>query len=162
MDDLKKRNHNLVYLGLGSNIPPRNDYLSQARKKLRQLACVKQLRASSIYETKPLGPGSGNYLNQVVELMVNKGVSPHYFLEKTQEIENQLGRIRTIKWGDRTIDLDILFWNNLILKDKNLVIPHPLLQDRLFVLEPMVELNSELVHPILKLSITELFDNLSS
>jgi 2-amino-4-hydroxy-6-hydroxymethyldihydropteridine diphosphokinase len=92
--------------------------------------------------------------------MVAAKVSPHDFLDKTQEIENQLGRIRTVKWGDRTIDLDILFWNNLILKEDNLIIPHPLLQNRLFVLEPMVELNPQLVHPVLKLSITELFDNL--
>ncbi|MDA3863195.1 MAG: 2-amino-4-hydroxy-6-hydroxymethyldihydropteridine diphosphokinase, partial [Deltaproteobacteria bacterium] len=105
-------------------------------------------------------PGTQNYLNQVVELMVAAKVSPHDFLDKTQEIENQLGRIRTVKWGDRTIDLDILFWNNLILKEDNLIIPHPLLQNRLFVLEPMVELNPQLVHPVLKLSITELFDNL--
>ena len=147
---------NLVYLGLGSNISPRNQYLTQARKKLQELSWVKQLKASQVHETKPLGPGSQDYLNQVVELLVEGTVLPQDFLKKIQEIENQLGRIRTVKWGDRTIDLDILFWNNLILNNENLVIPHPLLQDRLFVLEPMVELNPELVHPVLELSITEL------
>ncbi len=141
---------NLVLL-LGTNLGDRIVNLQLAitllRKELGTLVVE-----SSIYETAAWGKtDQPNFLNQVVILKTN--FSPQNSIQKILSIEKDLGRERLEKMGPRTIDIDILFFDNSIVKDENLTIPHPQLQYRKFVLEPLNELIPSFIHPILDKSV---------
>ncbi len=97
------------------------------------------------------------FLNCVVEIETE--IEPKQLLSSFKSIERKLGRAKNVKNGPRIIDIDILFYGNNIVKTKNLVIPHPLLHERLFVLQPMIDLNPDFIHPVLKKSIQELYKN---
>ncbi|MBN2723423.1 MAG: 2-amino-4-hydroxy-6-hydroxymethyldihydropteridine diphosphokinase [Deltaproteobacteria bacterium] len=144
-----------ILLGLGSNIEPRRQYLDDAIEKLGIIPDCEIVRKSSIRETAPLGPGTHNYLNMAVLMNVMK-ISPEEFLKYIHNIENYLGRVRTVRWGDRTVDIDILFWGNAAIRSENLIIPHPQLQYRKFVLDPLYEIVPYLIHPVLLKSVSEL------
>jgi len=110
---------------------------------------------SSIYETEPVGYLEQPwFLNQVV--CVDTALSPKELLDRCRQVESHMGRVREIPKGPRTIDLDILFYHDRILREPDLVIPHPAIPDRRFVLEPMNELASDFVHPVLQRRISEL------
>lgn len=131
------------YIALGSNLGDRLHHLREAVRYLK--ACPEtQLSAwASIYETAPVGPaGQANYYNTVVRLETSR--SPQELLAHCQEIEKQLKRVRTIHWGPRTIDLDILLYEDLVLNEPGLQIPHPRLLERDFVLIPLLEIAPEL------------------
>ena len=146
-----------VYLGLGSNLGDRAGYLRQACENLAPE--VNLLRASSVYETPPWGyADQPAFLNQVVE--VQTSLEPEDLLAKLKGIENDLGRIKTFRYGPRSIDLDILFYGDCVYHSENLDIPHPSLAQRAFVLVPMNELAPDFVHPKLNLKISELLDRL--
>jgi 2-amino-4-hydroxy-6-hydroxymethyldihydropteridine diphosphokinase len=144
-----------VFLALGSNIEPRRSYLDRAIKKIRELPSVLSLKESIIIETLPVGPSSGMYLNMALELEVTD--SPKGFLTKTLAIESSLGRKREIWWGDRTIDIDIIFWGDSIVNQPHLKIPHPLMGERLFVLEPLMDLDPAFVNPANQKTVKELY-----
>lgn len=148
-----------VFLGLGSNIEPRKFYLDSAIAKLRLLENVTQVTCSRIYETKPLGNSLNNYLNMALKLSV-KDMEPQAFLRDINSIEGSLGRIRKEKWGDRTIDIDILLWDTEIICEKDLTVPHPEMTVRLFVLDPLMDLDPDWVHPVEKKTISEIWKNL--
>jgi 2-amino-4-hydroxy-6-hydroxymethyldihydropteridine diphosphokinase len=150
----------IVFIALGSNIEPRNEYLEKAETLIEQLNGVDEIVKSKIYETKPLGPGSFNYFNQVFKLKTGN-CNPSEFLNELIRIENHLGRKRTIKWGDRTIDLDILFWENEIINLPHLKIPHPEIQNRNFVLEPFMDIDPLFIHPVLNKTIEKLYGELN-
>ena len=135
----------LVHLGLGSNLGNRLDFLNQACRELESLPLLK-FRVSSIYESEPLlEMRQPKYLNLVLcGLTV---LSPIELLEKCQQIENKLGRVRKERWGSRTIDLDILSYGNEIIDTEKLKIPHPEIEKRSFVLLPLFELSPDWVHP---------------
>lgn len=143
-----------VFFLLGSNLGDRQGFLQQA------IAAVQQhvgaiMKKSSVYETQAWGKTTEpDYLNQV--LMVQTTLSPHVVLQKILDIELTLGRERLEKWGARTIDIDILFYDNLIMDDPDLVIPHPELQNRRFTLEPLAEIAPGFVHPVLKVNMLQL------
>ncbi len=145
----------ISYLILGGNIGNRNDYLNQGVKLLEKKA-GKILRFSSIYESEPWGCVHENwFLNQVVEIETD--LTPEDLLNVTQDIEYQLGRTRTTKnYQARTLDIDILFYGKHILNLPNLIIPHPRIAERLFVLEPLSQLIPEFIHPVLFQSISTL------
>jgi 2-amino-4-hydroxy-6-hydroxymethyldihydropteridine diphosphokinase len=129
-----------VYLGLGSNIGDRMRFLRHAVACLKQVAGTRVTQVSSVYETEPMGvTEQGWFLNAVVE--IDTMLSAEALLERAQAIERALGRVRTHRWGPRTIDLDILLYEDLQVKTDSLAIPHPELHRRAFVMIPLLELN---------------------
>jgi 2-amino-4-hydroxy-6-hydroxymethyldihydropteridine diphosphokinase len=146
----------LVYLGLGSNIGDKEAHIAQALRLISEICEVK--KKSHLYLTEPVGNCHQDwFLNCVVE--VETELDPKHLLSSIKSIERTLGRVKTVKNGPRIIDIDILFYGDQIVQTKNLIIPHPLLQERLFVLQPMMDLNADLLHPVLKKSVQELYKN---
>jgi 2-amino-4-hydroxy-6-hydroxymethyldihydropteridine diphosphokinase len=146
----------VVYLGLGSNMGDKEANIAQALRHISDICKVK--KKSHLYHTEPVGNTKQDwFLNCVVEIETE--IDPKHLLSSFKSIERTLGRTKITKNGPRTIDIDILFYGNRIVKTKNLVIPHPLLQERLFVLRPMMDLDPSFVHPVLKKSIQELYKN---
>lgn len=153
---------NIAYIGLGSNIEPRKDYLDRAIQLLGKNDAVTVQKQSSIYETAPVGyEKQGHFLNMVVELSTT--LNQLDLLDYCQSIEKELGRDRegqTIINGPRTIDLDILLFNNENRELDILRIPHPRLQDRAFVLVPLSEIAPGKVHPLSGFTMEELLARL--
>ena len=147
----------LVHLGLGSNLGDRKEFLNMACNQLRSEA-VREFRASSIYESEPLlKMPQPKFFNMVVcGLTV---LSPPELLKKCQQIEISSGRIRRERWGSREIDIDILSYGSRIIHNDDLVIPHPEIENRSFVLMPMLELSPEWLHPETGITIKELWEN---
>ena len=150
---------NEVFFLLGSNLGDRTLFLQQAIAHIMdEIGPV--IKKSSVYETQSWGKTDlPDYLNQVV--LVNTKLTARDTLEKILLIEHKIGRIREEKWGARTIDIDILFFNSDIIDELRLQVPHPELHKRKFTLEPMVELAPSLMHPILKKNILQLKNELN-
>lgn len=143
-----------VLLILGTNLGDKKENLQTALRYLMEKA-GKVHSVSSIYETAPWGKHSEHtYYNQALALETT--LSPLHLLELIQHIEMQLGRVRQEKWGDRTLDIDILYYDDLILDEDRLKIPHPELPNRKFVLVPLSEIAPFYPHPILHKSVMEL------
>jgi 2-amino-4-hydroxy-6-hydroxymethyldihydropteridine diphosphokinase len=135
-----------AFIGLGSNVGDRLQFLQRAVKELRQTIGVEVIQLSSVYETAPVGPADQAwFLNAVVS--VASSLSPLTLLDRTQAIERALGRDTPYHWGPRTIDLDILLYGNLQIRTTTLVIPHAELCQRAFVMIPLLELVPGLVLP---------------
>ena len=147
----------LVHLGLGSNLGDRKEFLSMACNYLSSQV-ITGFRASSIYESEPLlKMKQSKYFNMVVcGLTV---LSPKDLLKKCQQIEISLGRVRRKRWSSREIDIDILSYGNRTINKEYLVIPHPEIENRSFVLMPMLELSPEWLHPENGITIKELWEN---
>ncbi len=142
---------NRIFVALGSNIGDSDGYLNQAIDKINKLPATTVINESTRIKTKPFGNvKQDDFLNSVIEL--SSYLSPQQLLQKLQQIELELGRERIIKWGPRTIDLDILYFNNQIIYEENLIIPHPGISERLFVLESLNELIPNYIHPQLKVA----------
>jgi 2-amino-4-hydroxy-6-hydroxymethyldihydropteridine diphosphokinase len=147
----------LVHLGLGSNLGNRQAFLNQACSKLSAVT-LQNFRSSEIYESEPLlKMKQPNYFNQVVCGWTE--LTPVELLEKCQQIETQLGRIRKEHWGSRKIDLDILSYGKDIVDTERLKIPHPEMEKRSFVLLPLLELSPDWIHPKSGKSIQILWEN---
>jgi len=141
-------NAHIVYLGVGSNIDDRLHYLRSAKNFINKNSFIQIRRISKIYETQPYGyTEQGLFLNCVFE--IETSWSPEDLLTVLQNIEKKLNRKRLIHWGPRTIDLDILFYDNLVINLKHLTIPHKELHKRLFVLTPLNNLIPDMIHPVL-------------
>ncbi len=145
----------MVCFSLGSNLGNRIEFLRQALQMLEERV-GKMLSISSIYETEPWGvDGHQNYYNLVA--WFDTKLLPDEVLETAMIIEKELGRMRIKNMIEpRTIDIDILFYNNLIIDTKSLKIPHPLIKNRNFVLVPLAEVSGEFVHPEQMVTINEL------
>jgi 2-amino-4-hydroxy-6-hydroxymethyldihydropteridine diphosphokinase len=142
-----------VFLGLGSNIDDKERYITTAISLISEICTVK--KKSHLYLTEPVGATNSDwFMNSVIEIETE--MNPDALLSALQSIEQQLGRKKTVKNAPRTIDIDILLYDDVILKKKHLVIPHPLLQDRLFVLQPMMDIDPSVIHPVFGTSIREL------
>jgi 2-amino-4-hydroxy-6-hydroxymethyldihydropteridine diphosphokinase len=145
---------NKAYLLTGGNEGDRYMNLRQAKTNIEHI-CGRLLRVSSLYETAPWGnTNQPDYLNQV--LLIETNMSPDLLLTSILTIEEKGGRIRTVKNAPRTIDIDILFYNNLVLDKPGLRIPHPRIAERRFVLEPLNEISPGFVHPVLAKTIHQL------
>jgi len=128
-----------AFIALGSNLGNRRQNIRQALKLLDRIPGIRVKKISSIIETAPRGgPLQGKYLNAVVRMAVT--LTPAKLLKVLQGIEKQLGRIRSVKNGPRTIDLDILLYGNRKIKTKSLIVPHPRMFERDFVLKPLSEI----------------------
>jgi 2-amino-4-hydroxy-6-hydroxymethyldihydropteridine diphosphokinase len=139
----------VVYLSLGSNLGDRPANLQAAVERLQPR------RSSAIYETSPVDyPEQPFFLNQVIEAETD--LTPLQYLSRTQEIERELGRVRNIPKGPRTIDIDILLFDTRLIQTARLEVPHPRLQERRFVLVPLADLAPDLRHPVTRLTVMEM------
>ena len=149
-----------VFIGVGSNEGDRLERISQAVKALNAVEGVHVAQMALIAETEPVGgPPQEPYLNTVVEL--DTRLTPHELLAALQGIERRLGRAPSaVRWAPRPIDLDLLLYQDQVIHDERLVIPHPRMHERRFVLEPLAQLAPEAVHPALGQTIAALLDRL--
>lgn len=144
-----------VFLGLGSNLNDRLEYLKTAASVIGSCGNINIVNSSFIYETEPWGIRNQNsFLNQVVE--IETSFSPSDLLSFIKETESKSGRIERDKWHEREIDIDILFFDTLVFNSENFSVPHKEVQNRKFVLVPMCELNGDFVHPVLYKTMNEL------
>jgi 2-amino-4-hydroxy-6-hydroxymethyldihydropteridine diphosphokinase len=133
----------ICYLGLGSNVGNTQNNLDTAIHHIKCIDGIKYIRKAKYYKTKAWGKtNQNNFLNTVIEIITN--LSSDVLLEKLQKVENQMGRVRKEKWGERNIDIDILTYGQESIQQKKLVIPHQYLTQRSFVLAPLFELNPDL------------------
>ena len=145
-----------AYLGLGSNIGDREQNLKAALAKLAA-PDVRVARLSSVYETEPVGFTAQRwFLNIVVEIETE--LFPMQLLSRIAKIEQALGRVRSVKNGPRTLDIDILLYGRAVVRSGRLEIPHPRMAERRFVLAPLAELAPELRHPVTHQSIRAMLD----
>jgi 2-amino-4-hydroxy-6-hydroxymethyldihydropteridine diphosphokinase len=148
-----------VYVGLGSNEGDRERQLVRALEALSRIDAVAVLRCSSLFDSAAVGPPQPRFLNAVVAL--DCGLPPQRLLTILQRIEHDLGRRREgVRWGPRCIDLDILVWEDEVIADANLQVPHLELHKRRFALEPLAELAPDLRHPVLGTSMKDLLSRL--
>ena len=152
----------ISYIGAGSNIGDRIGYIQQAHSLLNFTDGVDVLESSSFYETEPVGNKDQEWFINAV-LKADTTLSPEELLAQCHRIESQLGRIRgagSPKNSPRTIDLDILFYDNITLANEFIQVPHPRLHKRACMLVPLLELDENLIHPILNKTVMELHEEL--
>ena len=140
-----------VFIALGSNIGNRKNYIHNAIILLGNNPEITVVKQSSLIETKPVGPIEQDlFINAVIE--ISTSLTPQELLATCLAVEEQIGRVRTQRWGPRTIDLDILLFADRIIAGANLKIPHPELSMRAFVLVPLAEIAPKIQHPVLRMT----------
>jgi 2-amino-4-hydroxy-6-hydroxymethyldihydropteridine diphosphokinase len=148
----------IAYIGIGSNL---GDKLCQCEKAISEILKIdrhKLLARSSLFKTQPIGYTPQDwFVNGVIKIETD--LEAPELLRTLKTIESRLGRTETFRWGPRTIDLDILFFDDIEIHTKELQIPHPRVQNRQFVLVPLAEIDRNLIHPVLKKTIRELLNN---
>jgi 2-amino-4-hydroxy-6-hydroxymethyldihydropteridine diphosphokinase len=151
----------LVFIGLGSNLGDREAALKGAIAALGQTPGVVLRSVSSFHETEPVGgpAGQGMFLNAAAVLETT--LDPFALLKILQEIEARFGRVRTVHWGERTLDLDLLLFGDQIIDTPELSVPHPQFTTRRFVLEPLAEVAPTAVDPVTKRTIAEILAELN-
>ena len=150
---------NKVYIGLGTNVGDRESNLKDAISELAAVPEIEIVSLSSIYETNPVGYlEQGKFLNMVV--CINTTFDAQTLVVTCMKIEQNLGRKREIRWGPRTIDLDILLYNQENIVTKNLIVPHPRMLDRAFVVIPLVEIDKDIILPNMEKPIREIMDDI--
>lgn len=147
-------------IALGSNLGDRAAILTRAVDRLSATPGITVLRVSRIYETAPSGgpPGQGPFLNAAA--MLQTSLEPLALLAVLHNIEAELGRVRDVHWGARTLDLDLLLDGGRVINSPALTVPHPRMQTRRFVLEPAAEIAADMLHPVLRRTIGELLAEL--
>lgn len=152
-----------VFLSLGSNLGDRLSNIQQAVSSLSMSEHIKIIKTSSFYETEPWGNKDQDWFINAC-IAIDTDFTCEELLKYCQNIEAQLGRIRKAneKWSQRVIDIDILMYDDKIINTLNLIVPHPLMHLRAFVLVPMLEVKADLVHPIFNKEISELYDELTN
>lgn len=147
-----------IFIGIGTNLGNRQANLKRAVELLAQRG-VKVLRASSVIETTPWGvEGQPMFLNMAMEC--GTALGPEELFHVLKQIEQDMGRTNSPRWGPRVMDLDILFYGDVVINTPTLIIPHPRLHERPFVLEPLSEIAPEFMHPVLGKNIAALKSNL--
>lgn len=147
----------IVFIGVGSNLGDRESFFRMAEREIRQERGIRDLKCSPVYETEPVdGEGQPLYLNAVWSFVTE--LAPQDLLQKLQGIEDKAGRFRKVRNEARVLDLDILFHGDSILKQQDLMVPHPRIPERAFVLAPFCDLAPEFIHPGLKKSMRQLLD----
>ena len=148
-----------AFVGAGANLGEPIRQIRQAQDALQKSPGVTLLSASSLYRTQPVGPvEQPPFVNAVFSL--EPEIGPHDLLSLLLDIEQKMGRVRGERWGPRVIDLDLLFYGEEIIKEQGLEVPHPRLHERRFVLAPLAEIAPDVVHPVIKKSVSELLAGL--
>lgn len=148
-----------VLLSLGSNMGDSRGYVENAAQQLKECPYIRDVRCSELIVTKPYGyTEQADFINGAV--ICETMLSPHGLLELTQSIENSADRRREIHWGPRTLDVDIVFYDDEIISEPDLIVPHPDMQNRGFVLRPAAEIAPYYRHPILGLTTVQLLERL--
>lgn len=150
-----------AYIGLGSNLGPREETLRQGLAELARREEITVIRVSSFIETEPVGgPPQGPFINAAAELRT--ALSPRELLKVLQQVEDQFGRERSVRWGPRTLDLDLLLYEGSLINEPDLQVPHPLMHRRRFVLEPLCEIAPQARHPLRGKTVRELLTDLAA
>lgn len=145
----------VTYIGLGANLENRIMHLKEAIDRIDQIPECRVRAVSPFYQTEPVGVrGQKWYVNGVIRVETSLG--PGDLLKSLLDIEADMGRIRQTRWGPRVIDLDILLFEDQIIQEKEVTIPHPRMQERRFVLVPLTRLAPNLIHPVLGKTMMEL------
>lgn len=146
-------------IALGSNLGDSEKTLNQAIITLNDIEGIEIINHSQWYQTKPLGPPQPDYLNGCA--IIKTTLNPHELLKTLLDIEQKFGRERKERWGARTLDLDIIFYGDLILNTPELEIPHPRMRERIFVLEPLAEIVPHWCDPVTGLTVSQLWQKIS-
>jgi dihydroneopterin aldolase/2-amino-4-hydroxy-6-hydroxymethyldihydropteridine diphosphokinase len=153
------RGRHIAYVAVGSNLGDKKAHIEQAISLINQSGHTKILRQSTLIETDPVGYDNQDpFLNGV--MMVSTTLTPIKLIQWLMSIEADLKRERLVKWGPRTIDLDVIYYDDLVTDDMDIVLPHPRMHERAFVLEPLAEIAPYTVHPLYKKRTIELLDAL--
>lgn len=149
----------IAYIGIGTNLGDKLANINEAINNLKTEEKILSITLSSLYETEPVGyTDQPEFINGVLKIETKYCLQELFLLLKS--IEKKMGRVKTIKYGPRIIDLDILFYGNTIYTDLDITVPHPHLHKRAFVLYPLSELNNDFVHPLYLKSVESLRENL--
>ncbi len=149
----------IAYIGIGSNLGDKLNQCEKAISEILKTGYHKLLAKSSFFKTKPIGYTSQDwFVNGVIKIETD--LEAPELLQILKAIESQLGRTETFRWGPRTIDLDILFFDDAEIYTEELRIPHPSIQERQFVLIPLAEIDRYLIHPVFKKTVQELLNNI--
>ncbi len=155
-----RREWHTAYVAIGSNMGNREDYINHALEAMKGNPKLEVVKISDIIHTSPYGgAATDEFLNGAIELKTL--YTPNELLTYLQSLEKEAGRERKVRWGDRTLDLDIIFYDSLIMSTEKLTIPHKDMVNRDFVLKPLVQLNPYIMHPILHETVSMLLDNLT-
>jgi 2-amino-4-hydroxy-6-hydroxymethyldihydropteridine diphosphokinase len=149
-----------VFIGVGSNLGNREGYLEFAQRELFLIVGAKVLECSPVYETEPVAAEGGPFLNAVWSF--DTDLSPDDLLKKMQEIEEKANRQRDKPNQARTLDLDILFYGDRVIREPGITVPHPRLHERAFVLAPMADLDPDFMHPVFKKTVRQLLSEINS
>ena len=148
-----------AYIALGANIGDRKKHLEDAHWALNCLPASRLVSFSKIYETDPVGPsGPDRFLNAAAELLTSLAPLPR--LPHLLAIEKAAGRLRHERWAPRTLDLDLLMFDDRVMHHENLTLPHPRMHERRFVLQPLCDIAPKAVHPVMRVTIRELLEKL--
>jgi 2-amino-4-hydroxy-6-hydroxymethyldihydropteridine diphosphokinase len=149
----------IAYIAIGSNMDSPADNCNEAADLINDHPAISVSSRSSLYETEPYGKSDQNwFVNSVIEVTTH--LSPELLFKACLAIEKKMGRLRGEKWGPRIIDLDILFYDDFVFRERDLEVPHPDIAERSFVLVPMNEIAPDFVHPKLKKSIETLLEEI--
>lgn len=155
-----ERSWHQVYLAVGSNMGDKNAYIKNGIAELKEITDVRDVRVSDLLVTKPYGGvEQDDFVNGAIALQTL--LTPQELLEKLHEIEQHANRERIIHWGPRTLDLDIIFYDKLVYEDENLIIPHVDMENRDFVLKPLMELCPNYRHPVTGQTVSQMLAALS-
>ena len=146
----------IACIGMGSNLGNRRGTLEGAIAALARTKGIHVQKVSSFHETEPVGGPSGQAMYLNAAAVIETDLDPHELLMALQTIEAQFGRVRSVRWGERTLDLDLLLFGKQIVSTPELTVPHPRMRVRRFVLEPLAEIAPEIVDPITMRTIAEM------